>query len=224
MGDLTPIYERLMGHFGRQHWWPARTPFEVVVGAILTQRTTWKNAESVVRRLKGAGLLHPERLAKAPIDRVESLVRPAGFFRQKARRIIRMAQHLVEKHDGSLNSLFDQPTKEVRKELLALDGVGKETADSILLYVADKLVFPIDAYTRRILKRMGIVKDSCYDRIQAFFQENLPRDLAMYKEFRALIVKLGKENCKAVMPKCGSCPIRDLCHSAKTLKKSSNKT
>lgn len=206
-----PVYNRLMGHFGRQRWWPAKTPFEVVVGAVLTQRTTWQNAELAIKRLKVAGLLHSKRLAKASLNEVETLVRPAGFFRQKARRIIRVAQYLVENHDGSLNSLVDQPTKDVRKELLALDGIGRETADSILLYAADRLVFPIDAYTRRILKRMGIVKDTNYDGVQAFLQGNLPKDLGIYKELRALIVRLGKENCKAVMPKCGSCPVGDLC-------------
>lgn len=211
---LTEIYQRLSQRFGKQHWWPARTQFEIIVGAILTQRTTWRNVDLAMRGLKNAGLLDIHRLAKAPINRVQALVRPVGFYRQKAKRIINASHHIVDNYNGSLARLFAKPTPALRRELLSLDGVGEETADSILLYAANRLVFPVDEYTRRIFGRMGIIKARRYDQLQAFFHKHLPGDLGVYKEMRALVVRLGKEHCRT-MPKCKACPVVDLCEYSK---------
>ena len=153
---LTKIYEKLLKHFGKQYWWPAETRFEVIIGAILTQQTTWKNVESAIENLKDKELLDAHSLAPAPLDHVEALIRHTGFYKQKAGRIIYFSQYLVTNYNGSLDKFFDRPTEQIRRELLSLEGIGSETADSILLYAADRLTFPIDAYTLRLCERLGI--------------------------------------------------------------------
>lgn len=207
--DLTKIYQKLLKHYGKQYWWPAETRFEIIIGAILTQQTTWKNVELAIRNLKDAGLLGSHSLAKAPSNNVEALIRHTGFYRQKARRIINFAQYLVDKYDGSLDKFFNGPEDQIRRELLLLEGVGPETADSILLYAADRLSFPIDAYTIRLCERLGI-KELQYEKLREFFENSLPRDLETYKEFHALIDKLGKTYCKT-KPRCSACPLVNEC-------------
>lgn len=203
--NLTKIYQKLLEHFGKQYWWPAETKFEVIIGAILTQQTTWKNVESAIENLKDKGLLDPRSLATAPLDHVEALIRQTGFYRQKAKRIVNFSKYLMTKYDGSLDKFFSKPDEQLRKELLSLEGIGPETADSILLYAADRLTFPIDAYTIRLCKRLG-VKDLKYEDLRIFFENSLPKDLEVYKEFHALIDKLGKTYCKT-KPQCSACPL-----------------
>lgn len=208
--DLLRIYRKLLSHFGKQHWWPAETRFEMMMGAILVQRTTWKNVEHVIKGLKDKDLMHPHFLASAALERVENLIRPIGFYKQKAERIIDVAQYLVKNYGGSLDKLLNKPQESLRKELLSLRGVGLETADSILLYAANKLVFPIDAYTKRLCKRLG-VKEAEYEELRKLFENNLPKNLEIYKEFRALIVRLGKTYCKP-KPLCYRCPLKNECN------------
>lgn len=207
--DLIQVYLKLLERFGKQYWWPAETRFEVIIGAFLTQQTTWKNVELAIQDLKDKGLLDPRSLATAPLNHVETLIRQTGFYRQKARRIINFSRYLVTKYDGSLDKFFTKSTEQLRKELLSLEGIGSETADSILLYAADRLTFPIDAYTIRLCKRLG-VKDLKYADLRIFFENSLPKDLEVYKEFHALIDKLGKTYCKT-KPQCSSCSLANEC-------------
>jgi len=210
------IYKKLLKHFGKQHWWPAETRFEIVIGAILTQQTTWKNVERAIENLKGEELLDPHSLAIASLNQVEALIRHTGFYRQKAKRIVNFSLHLVSKYDGSLDKLFNRSTEDIRDELLSLEGVGSETADSILLYAADRLTFPIDVYTIRLCERFG-VKEAEYEELKALFEGTLPKDLEVYKEFHALIDKLGKTYCKA-KPRCSECPLTNECGFKTTYK------
>jgi len=207
--DLAKIYQKLLKHFGKQYWWPAETRFEVIIGAILTQQTTWKNVELAIENLKDKGLIDPDSLAIAPLNHVEALIRHTGFYRQKARRIINFSQFLVTKYNGSLEGFFDKPTEQLRRELLSLEGIGRETADSILLYAADRLTFPIDAYTIRLCERLGI-KEPKYEALRELFESNLPKDLETYKELHAIIDKLGKTYCKT-KPQCSVCPLLNEC-------------
>lgn len=207
--DLTKINQKLLKHFGKQYWWPAETRFEVITGAILTQQTTWKNVETAIENLKEKGLLDPHSLAAVPMNHVEILIRHTGFYRQKARRIINFSQYLVANYDGSLGKFFNRSKEQIRTELLSLEGIGPETADSILLYAADRLTFPIDAYTIRLCERLGI-KEPKYEALRELFESNLPKDLEIYKEFHALIDKLGKTYCKT-NPQCSACPLVNEC-------------
>lgn len=207
--DLTEIYHKLLRHFGKQYWWPAETRFEVIIGAILTQQTTWKNVDLAIENLKDKELLNPHSLARASVEHVEALVLNTGFYRQKAKRIINFSKFLVTKYDGSLNKFFNGPQEQIRRELLSLEGIGPETADSILLYAADRLSFSIDAYTQRLCERLGI-KELKYEKFREFFEHNLPRELEVYKEFHALIDKLGKTYCKT-KPQCSACPLKTEC-------------
>ena len=212
---LMMIYEVLSSYFGVQGWWPAETRFDIVVGAILTQRTIWRNAARVIKDLKRERLMTPHALANVDPDRLEALVRPAGFYRQKTQRLIELARFIVEKYGGSLEGLFEGSVEDVRGVLTSLKGIGLETADSILLYAADILVFPIDAYTRRICHRLELIssEDMAYEALKEFFEGGLPSDLTIYKEFRALLVRLGKIYCRS-RPLCRECPLRELCHFA----------
>jgi len=210
--SLFQIYEKLLSHFGKQHWWPAESKFEVIIGAILVQRTTWYNVERAIKNLKNARLLDPPSLGNTDPRRLENLIRPIGFYRQKATRLIAFSKYFVQNYGGSLDKLFNKSIQDVREELSAIKGIGPETADSILLYAAEKSVFPIDTYTKRIFTRLGFIRSdkTNYEESRIFFESNLPRDIGVYKEFRALIVKLGKTYCKTE-PKCEGCPLVDIC-------------
>jgi endonuclease-3 related protein len=188
------IYRKLLRKFGRQYWWPtaSKNPkFEIIVGAILTQQTAWKNVERAIANLRERELLEPKKLAAANLKTIEKLVRPTGFYKQKARRIWKIARYLQKSCKGDLDTFFNRHSEEIRKELLYLEGVGNETADSILLYAGGKLIFPIDNYTVRLCKKLRIAKGN-YNELQNFFQMNLPKDLEVYKELHALIVEWGK--------------------------------
>ncbi|MBU4255968.1 MAG: endonuclease III domain-containing protein, partial [Candidatus Thermoplasmatota archaeon] len=190
------VYKRLIKHFGRQHWWPAETRFEVIVGAILTQNTSWKNVEKAILNLKKNKLLNCKKIANMNIRKLEKMIQPSGFYKQKAERLKRFCKYLDESYDSDLNKFFDRNTDIVRNELLSLNGIGNETADSILLYAGEKPIFVIDAYTKRMCERTGIVNAKKYDELQSFFEKNLPKNIEMYKEFHALIVELGKNFCR----------------------------
>jgi endonuclease-3 related protein len=198
---LAEIYSCLMRTYGPQGWWPARGDFsppewEVELGSLLTQNTAWRNVEKALGNLLAAGVTTRQKLLSLPEERLASLIRPSGYYRQKARKLRELA------------SLEAEPTRE---NLLSVWGIGKETADSILLYAYGKPFFVVDAYTRRIFSRLGLIKGSQeYDEIRSFFEKNLPRDVPLYKEFHALIVRLGKEHCRA-RPVCRGCPLEDTC-------------
>jgi endonuclease III related protein len=205
---LLPVYRRLYTAFGPQHWWPGRTRLEIIVGAILTQNTAWSNVEKAIARLRRARALNVRALHGAPLARLADWIRPAGYFRVKARRLRAFTAMLTARHGGDLRRLFRLPTAALRRELLAVNGIGPETADSILLYAAGRPVFVVDAYTRRFMMRHGwIGADAGYDDVARVFTERLPRSARLYNEYHALIVALGKNFCRP-RPRCGECPLR----------------
>jgi endonuclease-3 related protein len=207
---LFKSYHQLLTHFGSQHWWPADTAFEVMIGAVLTQQSRWFSVEESIRNLKMKGLLEPEALANAATEEVEESIKPSGFYHQKAARIQNLSRYLVEHYNGELDRFFGRELLQVRNELLQLDGVGPETADSILLYAGAKCVFVVDAYTVRFCNRLGLTTGGRYEAVKTFFEARLPRNVSLYKEFHALIVQLGKEYCRA-RPLCEKCPLSDKC-------------
>ena len=185
---MIKIYNELLNLFGHKNWWPADTPFEVVVGTILTQQTRWENVEKAIKNLKENGLMAAEPLAGADLPNLEGLVRCTGFYRQKARRLKYISTFFHENPE-----IFDRPVDELREILLSQNGVGEETADSIVLYAADKPKFVIDAYTKRICACKGIEGD--YGEMQSLFESSIPVSVPLYKEFHALIVEYGKQFC-----------------------------
>jgi endonuclease-3 related protein len=208
---LTNIYQRLLERFGPQHWWPADEPFEVIVGAILTQSAAWANVEKAIKNLLGSGALSPQALRKLPRAKLAELVYPCGYYNAKALKLKAFALWLGNHYGDDLNRLFALDADELRRQLLSVHGIGPETADSIILYAAGKPVFVIDAYTRRIFSRLGLApqKDS-YAAYQALFMDNLPQDAQMFNEYHALLVCLGKSVCRR-QPLCGECPLSDIC-------------
>jgi endonuclease-3 related protein len=210
--ELLSLYRTLLDHFGPLNWWPADSPFEVVIGAILTQNTAWTNVELAIANLKDAQALSPDKLSDFPIDRLEELIRPSGFFRQKATRLQSLSRHLVTEWQSNLNDFCSGPLDEARERLLARPGIGPETADSILLYAAYRPSFVVDAYTRRIFERVGVLRgDETYAEVRQIFMQALPEDVALYNEYHALIVQLAKTCCRKRKPLCSGCPICKLC-------------
>lgn len=208
---LLSIYRKLHGRFGPQDWWPADTAFEVVVGAILTQNTAWSNVEKAIYNLKKSGRLTPKTLSNTNTATLARLIRPSGYYNIKARRLKNFVNFLNCRFNGSLRKMFSAGQKELRGMLLGINGIGQETADSILLYAADKPVFVVDAYTKRILSRHGFISGELpYEGVQALFMENLPRSTRLFNEFHALIVKTGKDLCRKTRPKCDKCPLNKL--------------
>ncbi len=218
---LQDIYSRLYAHFGPQHWWPQSDgAFEIIVGAILTQNTAWTNVEQALANLRRAGLLTPTRLHRSRRSRIARLIRPSGFFRLKTKKLQAFTRFLFEKHHGRLAQLFALDAETMRQELLAVYGIGPETADSIVLYAAHKPMFVVDAYTRRICSRLGLSRDDAsYDELQQLFMRHLPRETKMYNEYHALFVALGKNVCRKRACKCSICPLHELCPSAEKLGK-----
>jgi len=218
--DLRVVHDRLVAYFGKQGWWPAESPLEVVLGAILVQRTAWRNAEIAINSLRRRGLIDPDALSKASVSRLESLLRSSGFYKRKARTILEFANFLNANYGGSLQALFAKSTLSIRGELLSLDGIGPETADSILLYAADRPVFPVDVYVRRILDRLGLPDAQAlpYERVQDMVHEAFPATVEEFKELRALMVRLGKTYC-GQEPRCVECPLSGLCmHAQRVLR------
>ena len=211
---LLKIYDLLLEHFGHQDWWPTiddKNPkFEIMIGAILTQQTTWKNVEKALRNLKNANLIEPKKLYNIPIKDLENVIKPCGFYKVKAKRLRNFLKHFVENFDGDVNRIFKRPLEELRSDLLSVNGIGRETCDSILLYAGEKPVFVVDAYTFRLCKRYPIINTKNYEEVREFFEKNLPRDVNLFKEFHALIVELGKNFCKT-KPLCDDCPLKEVC-------------
>lgn len=214
--ELLNIFTRLYQAFGPRHWWPAETPFEVCVGAILTQSVSWRNVEKAIAALREKGLLEPEKLAVAEPELVEACIVPTLYYRVKARKLKAFATYLVENHGGELSRLFAGPTAKVREEVLGIWGIGEETADDMLLYAGEHPVFVVDAYTKRIFARLGhftppITEKASYKAVQEFFHENLPRDVPLFNEYHALIDRLGNQVCLGKKPRCADCPLVELC-------------
>jgi endonuclease-3 related protein len=205
---LRRYYRRLYRRFGPQHWWPGRTRFEVILGALLTQNTAWSNVEKALANLRHEARLVPEQLSRVPASKLARLLRPAGYFRQKTRTVRGFLHHLNNHCRGSLARLLRKPTGELRAELLSLRGVGEETADSILLYAASRPLFVIDAYTRRVFSRHGLAPaDATYVELQGFFHRHLPADARLFNEYHALLVAAGKNYCHSRNPDCAACPL-----------------
>jgi endonuclease-3 related protein len=208
---LVDIYRRLLDRFGPQHWWPADEPFEVIIGAILTQSAAWGNVEKAIKNLRGAGALSPRALRKLPRAKLAELVYPCGYYNAKALKLKAFALWLGNHYQDDLDELFARDAEDLRRQLLAVHGIGPETADSIILYAAEKPIFVIDAYTRRIMGRLGLAPErDSYAAYQALFMENLPGDAKMFNEYHALLVCLGKNVCRR-QPLCADCCLNDIC-------------
>lgn len=213
---LRQVYNLLLQGYGPQGWWPADTPFEMALGAILVQSTAWTNAAKALAALRKAGALNPAALSRLSEAEVGELVRSSGFYTVKARRLKAFANHVMDKHDGDLDAMLAQPPDTLRPELLSIHGIGQETADCIILYAAGKPRFVIDEYTRRILGRLGIGPDprAPYPDLQRFFEESLPADTRMFAEYHALLVALAKDVCRK-SPYCHRCVLNRECRFAR---------
>ncbi|MBP1751944.1 MAG: endonuclease [Geobacteraceae bacterium] len=208
---LLAIFDMLLHQYGPLSWWPADTPFEVCVGAILTQNTNWGNVEKAIEKLKEENLLSPKALQEVPIGRLAEFIRPAGYFNVKSGRLKDFIDWLFREYDGSLERLFSEEWGQLRGKLLNVRGIGPETADSILLYAGQKPSFVVDAYTKRFLSRLGLLREySPYEEVRALFMENLPADVQLFNEYHALIVQHCKEFCRK-KPLCGQCPLHRIC-------------
>ncbi len=206
---LTDIYRALLARFGKQGWWPGRTRFEIAVGAILTQNTAWSNVEKAIRNLRKAGALSFRGMRALSDRRLAALIRPSGYFNQKAKKL-RAFLVWLESRDkgGSVKRALAGRLEEVRESLLSVKGIGPETADSMLLYAGDRSVFVIDAYTRRALERHALAAPKAgYGELRALFERNLPRRVSLYNEYHALFVRLAKEHCAKRVPRCAGCPL-----------------
>ncbi|HEY5975702.1 MAG TPA: endonuclease III domain-containing protein [Geobacteraceae bacterium] len=207
--QLLAIFTLLLDRYGHRAWWPAETPFEVCVGAILTQNTNWGNVEKAIANLKEAGLLDPAQLRTVPRERLIAAIRPAGFFNQKSERLVMFVHWLYERAGGDLARLFANDWRLLRDELLALKGIGPETADSILLYAGQQPTFVVDAYTRRLFSRLGLIDERAgYEEVRALFMANLPADVQLFNEYHALIVEHCKTNCRKTS-RCNGCLLGD---------------
>ncbi|MEW6679565.1 MAG: endonuclease III domain-containing protein [bacterium] len=208
---LERIYEILYHKFGDMNWWPGETQFEIIIGAILTQNTAWKNVEKAIENLKKENLLIPERINEIPEEKLANIIKPSGFYNQKAKKLKAFINFLFLRYNGSLEKLFEKGLFSLRKELLEISGIGNETVDSILLYAGNKPIFVVDAYTKRILVRHKIIDEKAdYEDIQSIFMENLPKDVKLFNNYHALFVKLGKEVCKKTKPLCKGCPLNEV--------------
>ena len=208
---LYSIYKKLYRAFGPQHWWPGDTPFEIAVGAILTQNTNWTNVEKAIQNLKRKNALSARALHDIPLRELAELIRPSGYFNIKAKRLKSFIEFLMNNYNGSLNKMNHVDIACLRKELLAIHGVGSETADSILLYALNKPIFVIDAYTKRVLSRHGIMNyKHSYDTFQELFHASLKKDVRLFNEYHALFVRVGKTYCKPQTPLCDKCPLNSI--------------
>jgi endonuclease-3 related protein len=206
---LQEYYNALFRALGPQNWWPARTAFEVIVGAILTQNTAWANVEKAITNLRRERLLTPASLERVPQIKLARLIRSSGYFRQKAKKLKAFVKFLRCEYGGSLARMFRAPTAQLREKLLAVHGIGPETADSILLYAGRHPVFVVDAYTKRIFTRHGLVTEKAgYEELRALFENTLSRDVQLYNEFHGLIVMTGKHWCRTKNPLCHACPLQ----------------
>ncbi len=204
------IYKTLYTTFGPQHWWPGDAPFEIMIGAILTQNTNWRNVSKAIDNIKNMELMDPKELLKHR-RMIPELIRPSGFYKLKSKRLIAFLKYFVKNYNGVAREMKKRKTETLRNELLNIPGIGYETADSILLYANARPVFVIDAYTRRIFSRHRIIEyNQPYDEIRHFFESNLPRSVKLYNEYHALLVRLGKDFCKKNEPLCDTCPLHNI--------------
>jgi endonuclease-3 related protein len=205
---LSDIYRSLYDFFGPQHWWPGETPFEIAVGAILTQNTNWGNVEKAIQNLKDHQALSPQTIHTISLQTLAGLIRPAGYFNVKAGRLKAFIGFLMDEYHGSMEKMQKTDTEILRSQLLNIHGIGPETADSILLYAFEKPVFVIDAYTKRVLSRHSIMEyENPYEEFQMLFHSSQKRDTTLYNEYHALFVKVGKTYCKKQNPICEKCPL-----------------
>lgn len=203
------VYTLLYEHFGPQGWWPGETSIEIVVGAVLTQNTNWTNVTKAITNLSAAGLLSFTDLLDLSHEELANHIRPSGYFNIKAKRLKNLLQMIQDRYEGDLNRLLSDETGRARENLLSVQGIGPETADSILLYAGEHPVFVVDAYTHRIFSRHGLIaEESDYHSIQEEFEHRLPQDISLYNEYHALLVMLGKHFCKKTTPLCGQCPLK----------------
>ncbi|HXX34914.1 MAG TPA: endonuclease III domain-containing protein [Thermodesulfobacteriota bacterium] len=211
---LMEIYHKLYKAYGPRHWWPGETSFEVMVGAILTQNTSWKNVEKAIQKLKAKGVLNPQGVFRLKRSQLAPLIKSSGYYRIKADRLKSFIDFLFGQYDGNIRRMKKERLEELRERLLDVKGVGPETADSILLYGLKKPIFVVDAYTKRILSRHGVVSEKApYEEVQRLFMDYLPHDEKLFNEYHALIVQVGKMVCKK-SPRCDSCPLKSIGHRA----------
>jgi endonuclease III related protein len=216
MTVLLDIYRKLYHAFGPQHWWPGDTPFEIAVGAILTQNTNWGNVEKAIQNLKSRDALSAKVIHTMPVEDLAELIRPSGYFNIKTTRLKSFINFLMKEYHGSMKRMITGEVHQLREKLLSVNGIGPETADSILLYALGKPVFVIDAYTKRVLSRHRILDDRrSYDEFQALFHATLKKDEKLFNEYHALFVKLGKTFCKKSKPLCATCPLSTFKNSYK---------
>ena len=205
--ELLEMFHLLLDHYGPRHWWPADTPLEMMIGAVLTQNTNWKNVERAIENLKKRDLLTFKRLHRIGIAQLAREIRPAGYYNIKADRLKNLINFVADHYDGDMETMLNEDTLSLRQGLLSVNGIGPETADSIILYAAEYPVFVIDAYTHRILNRHGMAEDQAtYPVLQELFMDNLPDDPVLFNEFHALIVEAGKDYCRK-KPQCTRCPL-----------------
>lgn len=209
---LLQIYKTLYECYGPQHWWPAEEPFEVVIGAILTQSTAWTNVQKALQNLKNAEILNPTDLRALPVQDLAALIRPSGYYNVKARKLKAFVEILHQSYDNSLEKMFSPDIPQLRSNLLSIYGIGQETADSIILYAAKKSIFVIDAYTHRIMDRLGLnLNFNNYESLQAVFMAGLPHEESLFNEYHALFVRHGKEVCNKTSPLCQHCCLNERC-------------
>ena len=211
--EFYSIYRKMFSHFGPQGWWPGRTKTEIIIGAILTQNTNWQNVEKALANLRKAKLLNFKKLHRTDDVVIARHIRPAGYFNVKARRLKNFVRFFVEGMNSDWRALRSIPVEEAREKVLSVNGVGPETADSILLYAFDRPTFVVDAYTKRIFHRYGVIEsEASYDQVRLLFMDRLTEDVRLYNEYHALIVRLAKEHCRA-RPVCAGCPLKDSCRT-----------
>jgi len=223
---LTEIYELLFERFGPQHWWPCTrlgtgwpgdSQFEIIIGAILTQNTNWTNVEKAIANLKNANALSARVLYEMNLEELAALIKPAGYFNIKTRRLKSFLTWLFDEYDGRIENIEQLSTARLREDLLNIKGIGNETADSILLYAFERPIFVVDAYTARVVIRHGLLEGSCdYEQLQQLFQFSLTENVALFNEYHALLVRVGKDFCKP-KAKCSGCPLENLPHTIETV-------
>ena len=209
--NLVEAYERMLAAFGPQQWWPGEMPFEIMVGAVLVQNTAWRNVEHAIKNLRAAGVMEPRALYALPPTALAELIRPAGYYQVKTKRLRNLLKFVVDEFDGSLDAMFRTNQTTLREQLLAINGIGPETADAILLYAGGLPTFVVDTYTHRIFARHGWIEyEAGYHDIKDHVESALPADTPLYNEYHALLVRVGKDYCKRTAPKCEACPLRDM--------------
>jgi endonuclease-3 related protein len=211
---LEQIFELLFERFGPQHWWPGETKDEIITGTILTQNTNWQNVEKAILNLKKASLMSLDKLYSLRQEQLAELIRPAGYYNIKAKRLAAFLKWLFEQHNGRLSEIESMKTETLRQELLQINGIGRETADSILLYAFERPVFVVDAYTYRIATRHQLIEPECdYEQLRSLFEDNLEDDVKLFNEFHALLVRTGKDFCRP-KARCAGCPLEKLPHQS----------